>query len=374
MYSGPVFFGVQYPAPCYPGVGGAETCVVMMNTGNQVDVFFSGTAYPLDVTVDGAGTVLSDDGAIDCIDGTCTATYAAGVARTLTAYPASGFQFLGWSGACTGTGPCVVTVDAAKTVTASFTQPTSTLTVVATAGGAITSSPAGIDCGSTCSYDFPTGSLITLTASPVTGARFSGFSGSCIDTSTTCTFSLSGASRVYADFSATFTLFVTGAGSVDVQPGTAGDFTCSAPSVSPSCSRVLRYGSSLILTETPSAGASFNSWTGCTPTSPTTCNVTLYGTRNVFARFNINLTVLKTGTGTGTVLASNPTVDCGSTCTVALPVNKNASVYLFAQPALNSKLGSPVWSGDCTPIPGSPICKIVTNGQPKTVTATFNRR
>jgi hypothetical protein len=53
------------------------------------------------------------------ISGNAT-TYTSGATATLTATPATGSTFTGWSGACTGTGSCVVTMNANKTVTATF--------------------------------------------------------------------------------------------------------------------------------------------------------------------------------------------------------------------------------------------------------------
>ena len=47
--------------------------------------------------------------------------YAAGTVVAVTATPATGYVFSSWSGACTGTGACSVTMDADKTVTANFT-------------------------------------------------------------------------------------------------------------------------------------------------------------------------------------------------------------------------------------------------------------
>jgi hypothetical protein len=65
--------------------------------------------------------VTSSPAGIDCgLD--CSESYAEGTEVTLTAARAIGSDFVGWSGACTGTGPCVVTMDAGKSVTATFDE------------------------------------------------------------------------------------------------------------------------------------------------------------------------------------------------------------------------------------------------------------
>jgi uncharacterized repeat protein (TIGR02543 family) len=68
----------------------------------------------------GAGTVTSSPAGISC-GATCSASFASGTSVTLTAAAASGSTFAGWSGACTGTGTCTVSMTAARTVTATFT-------------------------------------------------------------------------------------------------------------------------------------------------------------------------------------------------------------------------------------------------------------
>lgn len=78
--------------------------------------------HPLTVAVQpvGAGTVASSPDGITC-GGDCTEELDEGIEVTLTASPAEGYRFAGWSGvACSGTGPCTVTMDAARNVTARF--------------------------------------------------------------------------------------------------------------------------------------------------------------------------------------------------------------------------------------------------------------
>jgi hypothetical protein len=77
--------------------------------------------YELSVTRSGAGTgtVVSSPAGISC--GTdCAEPFNFGTQVTLTATAAAGNAFTGWSGACTGSGPCVVTVENALSATANF--------------------------------------------------------------------------------------------------------------------------------------------------------------------------------------------------------------------------------------------------------------
>jgi hypothetical protein len=74
----------------------------------------------LSVTRTGNGTVSSAPAGISC-GVTCSATFTAGTSVTLTATPAAGSVFSGWSGGgCSGTGACTLTMATATTVSAAF--------------------------------------------------------------------------------------------------------------------------------------------------------------------------------------------------------------------------------------------------------------
>jgi N-acetylneuraminic acid mutarotase len=98
------------------------------------------TTYSADYTLavaksgSGSGTVKSALPGITC-GSTCSHSYNTGALVSLTAAPARGSTFTGWSGGgCSGTGTCTVTMSSAQTVTAAFSANTWTVNP----GGAIT--------------------------------------------------------------------------------------------------------------------------------------------------------------------------------------------------------------------------------------------
>jgi hypothetical protein len=145
------------------------------------------TTYTLTVAKagTGSGTVTSLPTGINC-GATCSAGYLAPTAVTLTAVPAAGSNFSGWSGACSGTAACAVSMSAAQSVTATFTLiPVATPLTVVKAGtgvGTVTSAPAGINCGASCSASYLSGTVVTLTAAAGTGSTFAGWSNPCSGT------------------------------------------------------------------------------------------------------------------------------------------------------------------------------------------------
>ncbi len=63
--------------------------------------------------------VKSVDGSVDC-GSACSSGYPSGTAVTLNATPNAGYVFKGWTGACTGTASCSITMNSAESVTAAF--------------------------------------------------------------------------------------------------------------------------------------------------------------------------------------------------------------------------------------------------------------
>ncbi len=104
--------------------GTKTTCAVAMTSAKNVSATFSGASAAtvlLSVAVTGRGTVTG--GGISCGNGStkCSAAQARGATVGLTATPAAGATFSGWSGACSGTTPtCTVQANEATQVSATF--------------------------------------------------------------------------------------------------------------------------------------------------------------------------------------------------------------------------------------------------------------
>ena len=182
---------------------GALLTVVMLSFMGCQGVLHRGPSQlTVSDTGSGVGTVTSTPAGINC-PGTCSASFSPGTTVVLTATPAAKTSFDGWSGACFGTEPCTLTLNANAFVNASFTGPPPVRLSISFAGrgtGLVTSNPAGISCPKHCSGHFPTGSQVKLTAAPGTGFAFGGWSGACVSTATTCIVTMNAASTVTASF------------------------------------------------------------------------------------------------------------------------------------------------------------------------------
>jgi uncharacterized repeat protein (TIGR02543 family) len=180
----------------------ARFILVFLLLGASLLISANTHAAKLEVSKTGSGTVTSSPSGINC--GTsCSASYANGTSVTLTASAATGYSFSGWGGACSGTSvTCRLSITGARRATATFSKNIYyMLTVGKTGSGTVTSSPSGINCGTSCSASYASGTNVTLTASAATGYSFSGWSGACSGTSMGCTVSMTAARSVTATFS-----------------------------------------------------------------------------------------------------------------------------------------------------------------------------
>jgi phospholipase C len=294
----------------------------------------------------GGGTVSSNPAGINCGQ-TCTASFSSGTQVTLTASPAANSFFAGWSGACSGTGACQVTLMQSASVMANFsTSPV--LTVALTGQGTVTSTPSGINCGQTCSANFASGTAVTLTATAGANSSFVGWSGGGCSGASACVVKLSASQQV----TATFNINQNNTASLTVVPqGTGTGTVMSSPSginCGTTCSASFSSGTQVTLTATAAAGSIFAGWGGACSGANSTCQLTLTSNVSVTATFTNQppptLTVTLAGTGAGTVSSSPAGISCQPTCSSAFPLN--SQVQLTAATAAGSNFAG--WTGACT--------------------------
>src|SRR5437667_5749015 len=156
----------------------------------------------------GRSTVTTIDGGISWVPtcATTTAAYGSGTLVTVSASASGGSTFGGWSG-CDGVSglTCTVTMNASRSVTATFNVQGFTLTVSkgGTGTGTVTSSDGGISCGPTCattSAAYGSGTLVTLTASASGGSPLGRGSGFDRVSGLTCTVTMNASRSVTATF------------------------------------------------------------------------------------------------------------------------------------------------------------------------------
>ncbi len=167
-------------------VDSKNKCVVTMSAAKSVTATFNLVQRTLTVTRkgndngNGYGTVTSSPAGIKC-SGTCNANFDHGTTVILSGTPEAGSQAVVWTGcdSVNGAGGCVVSMTANRTVTATFNPVQHMLTVIKKGNGTgtVTSDPAGIKCGATCSASFEHGFGIRLTAVPAPGSRIKDWSG-----------------------------------------------------------------------------------------------------------------------------------------------------------------------------------------------------
>ncbi|HYD39728.1 MAG TPA: glycoside hydrolase family 11 protein, partial [Anaeromyxobacter sp.] len=320
------------------------------------------TTYALTMTRSGtgSGTVTSSTGGINC-GSACSANYSSGTLVTLTATAASGSTFGGWSGACTGTGACVLTMTAARSVTATFngSTPPPPGTVSINAGGSASGSfvaDAYYSGGSTYSTTNAINtSLISGTVPPQSvfqTERYGEF------TYTIPNLAPGSAQAVTLYFSEsywtaagqrTFNVAINGATVL-----TAFDIFAQAGGANRAIARTFN------TTASASGQVVIQFTRGGGPDNPKVCGITVAGgVGDTYA-----LSVTRGGTGSGTVTSSPAGINCGTTCNATYA--SGTSVTLSAAPAAGAIFNG--WTGACT---GMGSC-IVTMTAARSVTALFS--
>ena len=314
-----------------PTAAGTRTATLTVTDSNASNspqtVALSGTGaiatYALTVATSGSGTVTSTDGDINC-GSACNYSYASGTSVTLNASAASGWTFSGWSGACSGTGSCVVAMTQAQSATATFVQITYALTVSTSGSGTVTSTDGDISCGSSCNHSYTSGTSVTLNASAASGWTFSGWSGACSGTgscaitmtqaqSATATFVASTSTLALTPSNLTFSSQTTGTTSTAQAVGlqNSGTAALNAPTITISGTNAGDFGQSSNCQSSIGAGNSCSIAVTFTPTAAGTRTATLTVTDSNAS--NSGQTVALSGTGaiaattTTLTVAPNPT-------------------------------------------------------------------
>ena len=201
---------------------GVETVAVTATASDGRALTVTGTTVALDdralltVTAPSNGHVIGTTGTgtskatvIDCGSGgraDCTEFLAAGTAVTLTATADADHGLAGWSGDCSGTEVCKLTVDGDKTVGATI-KPTRTLTVAAPSNGKVTGkvgTATVIDCGSDCAETVTEGTVVALSAAGASGYEFSSWGDACAaETTAACAVTLNADRTVSVAFAST---------------------------------------------------------------------------------------------------------------------------------------------------------------------------
>jgi len=357
-------------------VNGEGKCEVTMSSARSVTATFDLLQRQLTVKKAGTatGTVKSSPAGIEC-GVKCSASYPNGTTVTLTGSPGLHALPAKWSGCgfVDAEDKCVVAMNAAKEVTATFdlSEPLLKVTLAGTGTGTVKSSPAGIECGEACSAKYLEGTTVTLSGAPQGEAEATIWSGcDSVTAEGKCVVQISSAREVTASFELpvlplTITEVGTGTGTVTSTP-----LGIECPS---SCAHSFVKGSTVTLKALSGLHTEAVQWSGCDKlTVKGECQVTISQTKAVIASFKLQpqwleytIAVQRTGTGQGTVESSPGGISCGEDC---------SETYLhFTQLTLSA-----------TPAPGSAFdhwsvascgtsssCEIAVNSS-RTVKAVFD--
>ena len=172
-----------------------------------------------------------------------------------------------------------------------------------TGSGTVSSTPAGIDCGSSCTANFAAGTQVALAAKPASGSSFAGWSGACSGSTSSCTVNMNSSLSVTANFNVAaatrlITLSKSGAGVGNVTSSPSG-LSCLADCGVASAS--FASNTAITLIAQAATGSQFAGWSGACSGISSSCSLAAGASAlNVTAAFN-------TSSGGGGVL-TDPTL------------------------------------------------------------------
>ncbi|MGE5282508.1 MAG: InlB B-repeat-containing protein [Chloroflexota bacterium] len=326
-------------------------CKVTMSSARKVIASFALIKRKLTVEEPGTGTgtVTSQPAGIDC-GAVCSAEYDHGAEVLLTATPAPYTEAVKWAGcdSVDGEGRCEVTMAGAKTVSATFNLRPQTLKVTkgGLGAGTVTSKPAGITCGGSCSAVFGEGQTITLSGAAGAGTLPVQWSGcDSVDAEDRCLVRMSEAREVGALFNVegpTLTIAKQGDGT-----GTVSSFPA-ALDCGAACAVNFPPGQQVTLSGEAGLHTEPVKWSGCDEVKEGKCIVTMASARQVTASFELEpgwvtytLAVNLKGTGAGSVQSVPGGIACPGDCAEAYVFK--TPVTLVATPAAGSEFDH--WSG-----------------------------
>ncbi|MBN2349039.1 MAG: InlB B-repeat-containing protein [Bacteroidales bacterium] len=194
-----------------------------------------------------------------------TSQWPAGYVVQVTAIPAtgSGYVFTGWSGAATGSSnPVNITMNSNKTLTANFAI-LYTLTVNANPTGSGYFSPGG--------GTYPAGQVINVTAIPVSGYRFTGWSGAASGSANPVSITMNSSKTLTGNFERVYILTTT------ATPSDKGIITPSGGTYSAN--------TVISVTATPAPGYIFSGWTGSVTSFDNPLSITMDANKSLNAAF-----------------------------------------------------------------------------------------
>ena len=258
---------------------GTAFCVIADGIGAMSIGTINHSTLTVARTGAGSGTVTGLHGAIDC-GATCVVPVPLHAVAKLTASPAPGSVVRRWPDVdgCEFSPTCYVAVAADRTATVEFFAPT--LTVTTEGSGAVSSEPAGISCGQTCTAVFGIDEEVSLKAIPKAGATFLGWTGECTNADDICTVSMSADRSATAQFTQlrrTLSVATDGPGTVSSDPD---GITCGQ-----TCTATFDDGRSVRLAATPAPGATFSGWTGACSGTQNQCVLTIEADESATAKF-----------------------------------------------------------------------------------------